>query len=115
MQRTRRADSSVRARRFASRSASHSRTGNLYDSSPAWNYATTGTRDEKLEKFADPEVRENIRAEIDEAIKKLGQTQSLGGPIEELLIQDVAHKPELEQYVGLTVGDVANARRRARR
>ena len=83
---------------------------NLYDSSPAWNHATTGTREEKLEKFADPEVRTNIKAEIDEAIKKLGQTQSLGGPIEELLIQDLAHKPELEQYVGLTVGDVAEAR-----
>ena len=83
---------------------------NLYDSSPAWNYATTGTREEKLEKFADPEVRANIRAEIDEAIKKLGQTQALGGPIEELLIQDLAHKPELEHYVGMTVGQVAEAR-----
>ncbi len=83
---------------------------NLYDSSPAWNYATTGTREEKLEKFADAGVRANIRAEIDEAIKKLGQTQALGGPIEELLIQDLAHKPELEEYVGMTVGQVAEAR-----
>ena len=83
---------------------------NLYDSSPAWNYATTGTREEKLEKFADPEVRKNIRAEIDEAIKKLGQTQALGGPIEELLIQDLGHQTELEDYVGKTVGEVAEAR-----
>ena len=83
---------------------------NLYDSSPAWNYATTGTREEKLEKFADPEVRTNIRAEIDEAIKKLGQTQALGGPIEELLIQDLGHQPELDEYVGMTVGQVAEAR-----
>ena len=83
---------------------------NLYDSSPAWNYATTGTREERKAKMADPEVRARIIDEIDEAIKKLGQTQALGGPIEELLIQDLAHQDELEEYVGMTVGQVAEAR-----
>ncbi|MYD73396.1 MAG: amidohydrolase family protein, partial [Chloroflexi bacterium] len=83
---------------------------NLYDSSPAWNYATTGTRDERKAKMADPEVRERIIAEIDEAVKKLGQTQALGGPIEELLIQDLAHQDELEEFVGMTVGQVAEIR-----
>ncbi len=83
---------------------------NLYDSSPAWNYATTGTHDEKKVKMADPDVRQRIIDEIDEAIKKLGQTQALGGPIEELMIQDLAHMDELEQYVGMTVGQVAEMR-----
>ncbi len=83
---------------------------NLYDSSPAWNYATTGTREERKAKMGDPEVRARIIDEIDEAIKKLGQTQALGGPIEELLIQDLAHLDELEQYVGMTVGQVAELR-----
>ncbi len=83
---------------------------NLYDSSPAWNYATTGTREERKAKMADPDVRERIIAEIDEAVKKLGQTQALGGPIEELLIQDLAHQDELEEFVGMTVGQVAEIR-----
>ena len=60
--------------------------------------------------MGDPEVRARIIDEIDEAIKKLGQTQALGGPIEELLIQDLAHIDELEQYVGMTVGQVAELR-----
>ena len=82
---------------------------NLYDSSPSWNYATTGERAEKLQKMADPEVRAGIRDEIDDAVKKLGQTQAIGGPIEELLIQHVEHLEEYEPFVGKTVGDLAMA------
>lgn len=82
---------------------------NLYDSSPAWNRATTGTKEEKMRKFADPEIRAAIKVEQEEAVAKLGQTQGLGGPIEELIIQGVADHPELEQYVGMTVGAVAAA------
>ena len=33
------------------------RDWNLYDSSPAWNAATKGTKEEKLQKLSDPEVR----------------------------------------------------------
>ena len=50
---------------------------NLYDSSPAWNRATTGTFEEKMAKMQDPEIRAAIRAETDAAIEKLGRTQAL--------------------------------------
>ena len=60
---------------------------NLYDSSPAWNYATTGTIEEKMQKFADPEVRQRLKDEMDDAIEKLGQTQAIGGSIERVMIQ----------------------------
>ena len=79
---------------------------NLYDSSPAWNYATTGTIEEKKAKFADPEVRERLKAEMDDAIEKLGQTQAIGGSIEKVMIQHLEANPELEQYVGLTLEEV---------
>ncbi|MYE05988.1 MAG: amidohydrolase family protein, partial [Chloroflexi bacterium] len=79
---------------------------NLYDSSPAWNYATTGTVEEKMQKFADPEVRERLKSEMDDAIEKLGQTQAIGGSIEKVMIQHLEAKPELEQYVGLTLQEV---------
>ncbi len=79
---------------------------NLYDSSPAWNYATTGTIEEKMEKFANPEVRQRLKDEMDAAIEKLGQTQAIGGSIEKVMVQHLEAKPELEQYVGLTLEEV---------
>ncbi|MCY3685428.1 MAG: amidohydrolase family protein, partial [Chloroflexi bacterium] len=79
---------------------------NLYDSSPAWNYATTGTIEEKMEKFADPDVRQRLKVEMDDAIEKLGQTQAIGGSIERVMIQHLEAKPELEEYVGLTLAQV---------
>jgi N-acyl-D-aspartate/D-glutamate deacylase len=84
---------------------------NLYDSSPAWNLATTGTFEEKLAKLADPEIRAGIKRETDAAIEKLGRTQALGGPIEELVVQSVdgcgAKRAELERFVGRSVQDIA--------
>lgn len=83
---------------------------NLYDSSPAWNRATTGTYEEKLAKMQDPEIRAAIKLETDEAIAKLGKTQALGGPIEELIVQSVDEcgdmREALENYVGKTVGQI---------
>ena len=79
---------------------------NLYDSSPAWNYATTGTIEEKMQKFADPDVRQRLKDEMDDAIEKLGQTQAIGGSIEKVMIQHLEAKPELEEYVGLTLREV---------
>jgi len=80
---------------------------NLYDNSPAWNKATTGTHDEKMAKLADPEIRAGIKAETGAAVEKLQQTQALGGPIQDLMIQHAANDPDLEQFVGMTVGQMA--------
>ena len=84
---------------------------NLYDSSPAWNRATTGTYQEKLAKLQDPEIRAAIKVETDAAIEKLGRTQALGGPIEELLVQsvdDCENAEALGDYVGQSVQQIAD-------
>jgi N-acyl-D-aspartate/D-glutamate deacylase len=85
---------------------------NLYDSSPAWNRATTGTYEEKIQKLQDPEIRAGIKRETDAAIEKLGRTQALGGPIEDLVVQSVEgaspeRAAELADYVGRTVQEIA--------
>ncbi len=75
---------------------------NLYDASPAWNYATQGTVEEKLQKLTDPAVRERMRAEH-EMIKSIGN----GSIPENLTIVSTPGYPELEQYLNRTVGDIA--------
>lgn len=83
---------------------------NLYDSSPAWNEATVGTYEEKMVKLADPGRRAAIRAETEAAIAEARRVNNVGGPIEDLVVQSVdqcANKDELEEYVGLSVKDIA--------
>lgn len=83
---------------------------NLYDSSPAWNEATVGTYEDKMVKLADPGRRAAIRAETEAAIAEARRVNNVGGPIEDLVVQSVdqcANKDELEEYVGLSVKDIA--------
>ncbi|MEM7542234.1 MAG: amidohydrolase family protein [Pseudomonadota bacterium] len=75
---------------------------NLYDSSPAWNFATQGTREEKLQKLADPEIRRQMIEEEEMLV-----TTGVGGTIENLTVQETPGHPELEQYVGRKIGDIA--------
>ena len=75
---------------------------NFFDSSPAWNKATTGTHAEKLQKLADPELRAQMKAE-----EHLLLYDVLGGPIDQWIVQDVGNRPEFERYRGRTVEDVA--------
>ncbi len=77
---------------------------NMYDSSPAWNHATLGTREERMAKLADPEVRRQMIAEEDILV-----TTGVGGPIEGLKVQATPDHPELEHYVGRTLGEIARA------
>ncbi len=77
---------------------------NLYDSSPAWNYATQGTVEERTAKLSDPAVRKQM---IDE--EEMLVTTGVGGPIEGLTIQETPDHPELEQYVGRKIGEIAQA------
>jgi N-acyl-D-aspartate/D-glutamate deacylase len=84
---------------------------NLYDSSPAWNEATIGTFEEKMAKLADPERRDRIKAETEDAIAQARRVNAIGGPIEELVVQSVDqcdNAAELEEFVGLSVRDIAN-------
>lgn len=77
---------------------------NMYDTSPAWNYATLGSREERLAKLADPAVRERMKAEEDILV-----TVGVGGPIQGLIVQDTPGHPELACYRGRTLGEIAEA------
>jgi N-acyl-D-amino-acid deacylase len=80
---------------------------NLFDSSPAWNRALTGTHDEKLAKLQDPELVAQMVAETDAGMLV---TQILGGPVDGFIFQGAPGFPELDEWIGLTVGEVAARR-----
>ena len=75
---------------------------NLYDSSPAWSVATVGTLEERMVKLADPAVRKEMIAEEEQLV-----TTGVGGPIEGIIIEATPGYPELEKYVGRTLGEIA--------
>ena len=80
---------------------------NLYDASPAWRAVTTGSKEEKLTKIQDPELRQRLIEEAEAADKRLQVIQAgVGGNPKYLIVQDVAGHEELEHYVGRSVGDI---------
>src|SRR5262245_56120070 len=85
---------------------------NLYDASPAWRTVTTGTHEEKIAKMRDPVLRKALVDEAETADKRLRAIQAgVGGNPAGLIIQSVGDKPELEPYVGRSVGDIAMERK----
>jgi N-acyl-D-amino-acid deacylase len=81
---------------------------NLYDASPAWRAVTTGTKDEKIEKMQDPELRRALVEEANEADRRLRAIQAgVGGNPATLVIQGVNRQADLQKYVGRSVGDIA--------
>ncbi len=83
---------------------------NLYDHSPAWALATTGTHEERMRKLADPALRERIRFESEDAAYRFQEIQGgVGGPIRRLIVQDVGDRPELEPYVGRSLQEIGEA------
>ena len=81
---------------------------NLYDASPAWRELTTGTKKEKLTKMRNPALREAVKREAEEADRRLQVIQAgVGGSIPSLLVQSDGGKPELEKYVGKSLGQIA--------
>ncbi len=75
---------------------------NLYDSSPAWNYATQGSIEERMRKLADPDVRARMMAEDEDLV-----TVGVGGPIAGVSVKDTPGHPELAKYHGRKIGDIA--------
>ena len=73
---------------------------NLFDSSDAWREATMGTHDEKMAKMQDPDWRRRTKEEYDAGI------QTGVGSVDGLVVMDVEN-PELEQYIGKTIKDIA--------
>ncbi len=83
---------------------------NLYDASPAWRAVTTGTKEEKIEKMQDPELRRALVEEADAADKRLRAIQAgIGGNPKGLIIQGVNRQQNLQKYVGRSVGEIAEA------
>lgn len=81
---------------------------NLYDSSPAWREATTGTLEEKIAKMKDPAIRDRIKAEQDQASTLFSQTQiAVGGPARRLVVQGVQRRPDLQKYLGRSLEQIA--------
>ncbi|MEZ5407135.1 MAG: amidohydrolase family protein [Acidimicrobiales bacterium] len=81
---------------------------NLYDASPAWRAVTTGSKEEKMAKMQDPELREALVAEAEEADRRLQVIQAgVGGDPKGLIIQGVNRQADLQQYVGRSVGEIA--------
>jgi N-acyl-D-aspartate/D-glutamate deacylase len=77
---------------------------NLFDDSPAWREATTGTIEEKKAKLADPRIRAALREEYDAGTKS---RDFLFGELAEFIARKV-HRPELkEKYEGLSVAQIA--------
>ncbi|MFZ1121846.1 MAG: amidohydrolase family protein [Candidatus Binataceae bacterium] len=80
---------------------------NLYDASPAWRAITTGTCEEKLASMKDPALREAVKRETDAADRKLRAIQAgVGGAVHTLIVQWVNDRPELEKYVGKSLGQI---------
>ena len=78
---------------------------NLYDSAPAWRDMTTGTKEEKTAKMHDPVMRAAVKSDSSMAIlDKIAP--GIGGRLVKLVVQWVDNKPELEKYVGKTLGQI---------
>ncbi len=81
---------------------------NLYDASPAWRELTTGSKKEKLAKMRNPALREAVKREAEDADKRLQVIQAgVGGSIPSLIVQSDGGKPELEKYLGKSLGQIA--------
>jgi N-acyl-D-aspartate/D-glutamate deacylase len=80
---------------------------NLYDMSSAWRDMTTGTKEEKIAKMKDPAMREAVRSE--RAMHAIDiNAAGIGGRPAKLIVSWVENKPELEKYVGKSVGQIAD-------
>lgn len=81
---------------------------NLYDFSKPWRVMTTGTREEKLAKMADPDLRADVvQAEIDKGDRYRPLRAGVGGPPQSLMVQAVNREEDLQHYLGRSVGEIA--------
>ncbi len=79
---------------------------NLYDVSAAWRDMLTGNKDERAAKMRNPAMREAAKSE--RAMYALDKNApGIGGKLPKLIVQWVENKPELEKYVGKSLGQIA--------
>lgn len=79
---------------------------NLYDVSTAWRDLLLGSKEERAAKMRDPALRAAAKSE--KAMYALDRNAGgIGGRLPRLIVQSVSNKPELEQYVGRSLGQIA--------
>jgi len=76
---------------------------NLFDDSPNWREATTGTLEEKKAKLANPRIRAALREEYDAGTKS---RDFLFGELTAFVAHEV-HRADLKKYEGQSVGQIA--------
>jgi N-acyl-D-aspartate/D-glutamate deacylase len=80
---------------------------NLYDTLPEWRTLTTGTKEEKLAKMKDPELRSAVIRANDNADANFKAIQAgVGGNPKHLIVQWVENIEPLEKYVGKSLGQI---------
>jgi len=84
---------------------------NFYDGIPAWNAVMFGPTSERIVKMKDPAWRDRVLRESEEhRVKEVYKAN--GGALHKLIVQWVNDQPELEQYVGRSLGDIAQEQTR---
>jgi N-acyl-D-aspartate/D-glutamate deacylase len=78
---------------------------NLYDMAPPWRDMTTGSKEEKLAKMKDPAIRQAVKSERSMAALDKN-APGIGGRLVKLIVSWVENKPELEKYVGKSLGQI---------
>src|SRR5262249_49626673 len=79
---------------------------NLYDMAPPWRDMLTGSKPDKIRKMQDPTLREGVKSERSMAALDKN-APGIGGRLVKLIVQWVENKPELEKYVGKSLGQIA--------
>ena len=80
---------------------------NLYDTLPEWRTLTTGTKEEKINKMKDPELRAAVIRANDNADANFKAIQAgVGGNPKHLIVQWVENIEPLEKYVGKSLGQI---------
>jgi N-acyl-D-aspartate/D-glutamate deacylase len=80
---------------------------NMFDSAPTWNHALTGTLEDKKRKLAEPGVVARMAAESDAGMIP---TPILGGPPAGFIFQGAEGHPELDAWLGRTLGEIGEER-----
>jgi N-acyl-D-amino-acid deacylase len=75
---------------------------NLFDGSDVWRSVLVGSKEEQLAKLRDPAVRAEMAADEARAL--------FGNSFDDFTITNVGDHPELEQYVGRKLNEVAASR-----
>lgn len=78
---------------------------NAWNSTPIFReFSTKPSKEEKLNLLRDPDYRQRLREQYQPL-----EMYAAGGPLETYTLADVAGHKELEQWVGKTVGEIADA------